>query len=115
MTTGGARPPKDPVNQLYGTALWAKVASAARCAKSGRSPDDWFPVSPDVSGARAEAAEAIEICAICPVRQYCLDLSLRNWTLGQHGIWGGLVAAEREALRRQRRRNLIADANRVTS
>jgi hypothetical protein len=29
-------------------------------------------------------------------------LSLRHWGIGQHGIWGGLVPAERAALRRQR-------------
>jgi hypothetical protein len=35
------------------------------------------------------------------VRDACLELSLRRWTIGQHGVWGGLVAAERAALRRR--------------
>jgi hypothetical protein len=30
-----------------------------------------------------------------------LCLSLRRWTIGQHGVWGGLVAADRAALRRR--------------
>lgn len=28
-------------------------------------------------------------------------LSLRHWDTGQHGVWGGLVPAERAALRRR--------------
>jgi hypothetical protein len=35
------------------------------------------------------------------VRGACLELSLRRWTIGQHGVWGGLVAADRAALRRR--------------
>jgi Transcription factor WhiB len=50
--------------------------------------------------ARHEAAAAIAVCASCPVRAHCLALSLRHWDIGQHGIWGGLVAAERAAVRR---------------
>ena len=29
----------------------------------------------------------------------CLELALRNWAVGQHGVWGGTVPAERERLR----------------
>jgi len=36
------------------------------------------------------------------VRAQCLVLSLRNWDIGQHGVWGGLVTADRTALRRSR-------------
>src|SRR6201995_5452863 len=28
-----------------------------------------------------------------PCAGACLELSLRHWTIGQHGVWGGLVAA----------------------
>ena len=35
----------------------------------------------------------------CPVRSQCLALSLRHWDIGQYGVWGGLVAAERAGLR----------------
>ena len=45
--------------------------------------------------ARAEAARALAVCAVCPVRAECLELSLRHWaSVGQHGIWGGLVKAQ---------------------
>jgi hypothetical protein len=33
------------------------------------------------------------------VRGHCLTLSLRHWDIGQHGVWGGLVAADRARLR----------------
>ena len=42
---------------------------------------------------------AIAVCTACPVRGQCLALSLRYWDIGQHGIWGGLVAAERAEIR----------------
>ena len=83
-----------------GLASWALVFRYARCSDSGLDPDQWFPVSADTGRARQEAAAAIATCSACPVRGHCLTLSLRHWDIGQHGIWGGLVAAERARLRR---------------
>jgi WhiB family transcriptional regulator, redox-sensing transcriptional regulator len=80
-------------------ALWARVLRHARCADGTQDPEQWFPVSVQIEKARQEAAAAIAVCASCPVRAPCLALSLRHWDIGQHGIWGGLVAAERAALR----------------
>lgn len=80
-------------------ALWAQLIRHARCADSSLDPDQWFPVSPDPHEARQEAAAALAVCAACPVRGQCLALSLRHWDVGQHGIWGGLVAADRAQLR----------------
>jgi hypothetical protein len=54
----------------------------------------------DPARARQEAAAAIAVCTGCLVRGECLVLSLRHWDLGQHGVWGGLVAADRARLRR---------------
>jgi hypothetical protein len=82
-------------------ALWALVNGNARCADGGLDPDEWFPVSPDPGRARQEAAAAIAICMTCPVRGHCLTLSLQHWDIGQHGVWGGLVAADRARLRRR--------------
>ena len=87
--------------RFTGPALWALVIRHARCSDSGLDPDQWFPVSADTGRARQEAAAAIAICATCPVRGHCLTLSLRHWDIGQHGVWGGLVAADRARLRRQ--------------
>ena len=74
----------------------------ASCAYSALDPDEWFPIAVGIAAARAEAARALAVCAVCPVRAECLELSLRHWaSVGQHGIWGGLVKAERDMLRRE--------------
>jgi WhiB family redox-sensing transcriptional regulator len=85
--------------RLADQALAARVARHARCAGSGLNPDEWFPVSIEPGRARQEAAAAIAVCARCPVRDQCLMLSLRHWDIGRHGVWGGLVAADRARLR----------------
>jgi hypothetical protein len=92
---------REPSAQLTDQALAAEVTRKARCADGTLDPDEWFPVSTDAEAARREAAGAIAICTACPVRGACLELSLRHWTIGQHGVWGGLVAADRAALRRR--------------
>jgi hypothetical protein len=89
--------------RFTGSALWALVIRHAQCSDGGLDPDQWFPVSADPGQARQEAAAAIAICATCPVRGHCLTLSLQHWDIGQHGVWGGLVAADRARLRRRAR------------
>ena len=91
-----------PVQRLTDDALRARVATQARCADSGLDPDQWYPVSIEPARARHEAAAAIAVCTSCPVRAQCLELSLRQWDIGQYGVWGGLVAADRAHLRRRR-------------
>ena len=81
-------------------ALWARVIGHARCTGSSLDPDQWFPISVEIDKARREAAAAITVSTACLVRAECLTLSLRHWDIGQHGVWGGLVAAERAALPR---------------
>ena len=66
------------------------------CASSRLDPDQWFPVARDAARAREEAAEAIAVCAACPVRGECLEFALRhNSSFGGHGVWGGMVEADR--------------------
>jgi hypothetical protein len=79
--------------------LWLLVLEQGACSTSGLSPDDWYPLSAPAEAARREAADAIAVCSACRVREECLELSLRNWAVGQHGVWGGTVPAERERLR----------------
>lgn len=57
--------------------LAGRVYRQARCASSCLDPDEWFPLTADVAGAREQAARASAICAECPVRPDCLELSLR--------------------------------------
>jgi hypothetical protein len=97
MASNLTAPVPGPVTD-YG--LWARVTRQARCADSGLDPDEWFPVSAEPAIARREAAAAIAVCTTCPVRAQCLALSLRRWDIGRHGIWGGLVPADRARLRR---------------
>jgi Transcription factor WhiB len=98
MGTSGDR---EPSAQRTDQALAAEVTTKARCADGTLDPDEWFPIRTEAEAARREAAGAIAICTACPVRGACLEFSLRHWTIGQHGVWGGLVAAERTALRRR--------------
>ena len=44
----------------------------------------------------------------------CLVFSLWHWAIGQHGVWGGLVAAERAAMRRRTHNGPAASARNVS-
>ena len=103
-----ARPPHPPPAVAFADqALWARVIRYARCADSTLDPDEWFPVSAEADNARHEAAAAITVCTTCLVRTQCLELSVRHWDIGQHGVWGGLVPADRAASRRRRHPSTI--------
>jgi WhiB family redox-sensing transcriptional regulator len=49
----------------------------------------------------ASTREAKRICNECPVRQECLDYSLRG--AEKFGVWGGLTERDRRRLKRTRR------------
>ncbi|HET9732020.1 MAG TPA: WhiB family transcriptional regulator [Acidimicrobiales bacterium] len=69
-------------------------------------PSVFFPSD----GLGVEAAQ--RICALCPVRQECLEYALANHI--DHGVWGG--ASERERRRIARRRRLaLAESVRALS
>jgi WhiB family redox-sensing transcriptional regulator len=56
--------------------------------------------------AEQEAEEAKAICAMCEVRQLCLEFAI---TEGERfGIWGGLTTQERRSLVAKRRKAQIA-------
>ena len=102
LNRAAARPPYPPPVRFPDHALWARVIRNARCADSSLDPDQWFPASADADKARREAAAAITVCVTCFVRTQCLELSLRSWDIGQYGVWGGMVPADRAALRRRK-------------
>lgn len=61
-------------------------------------PESFF--SPDSErGAKRAGREAAakELCAHCPVVQQCLGYAMQ--VNEPHGVWGGLTANERQALR----------------
>jgi hypothetical protein len=93
-----AKPASLTDEQLTGCVM----SPLARCAVTALDPDEWFPLATTATAARAEAACALALCVVCPVRAECLELSLRHWrAVGRYGIWGGLVEAERAAVRRE--------------
>jgi len=84
-----------------------------------KNPDWWFPelppYKPTLEKLKAVAEQtnyALKLCASCPVKQECLAEGMqtdmlrggvyekhkpdrRTWGNLPHGIWGGLMAAER--------------------
>ena len=101
MASRPRRARREP-HDLIDRELLGRVYRLARCAGSVLDPDAWFPVAQDVAKARDQAARAIIVCARCPVRPDCLELSLRHAAgIGTHGVWGGLVEEERRSVRRR--------------
>jgi len=87
------------LHPVTGRSSWSWVIRHALCRYVSLDPDQWFPASAEAQPARHEASAAIAICHGCPVRAQCLAMSLRYWDIGQHGVWGGLVSAERATVR----------------
>jgi len=78
-----------------GSEHWS-VQAACRDA----DPELFFPVGQSVI-AELQAAIALQICAICPVRRRCLRWALDHDQIS--GVWGGTTEAERVILRRDDR------------
>jgi WhiB family redox-sensing transcriptional regulator len=73
----------------------------ARCLTS--DPELFFPVG-TTGPAEAQTREAKAVCALCPVREECLE-----WALETHqdvGVWGGLSEEERRRHHRRRSRGV---------
>jgi len=74
----------------------------ARC--KDEDPELFFPVG-TTGPAAVQIEQAKTICRRCDVRAECLEWAMAT---GQDaGIWGGLSAEERRALRRARRRGEV--------
>jgi WhiB family redox-sensing transcriptional regulator len=71
-----------------------KGAWTDQAACRGTETEIFFPATPD------EEAEALSICATCPVRAQCLDYAVRNRET--YGIWGGTTPEQRRRMRRER-------------
>ena len=66
----------------------------AEAACRGTDTEIFYPVTAD------EEAEALSICATCPVRAQCLDYAIRNREA--YGVWGGMTPEQRRRIRRER-------------
>ena len=92
-------PGGDALVYLFRHLVDAGWRSAAACRSS--DPDLFFPVS-SAGIAQREIAEALAVCARCPVQAPCREFALR--TRQQHGIWGGMTEHERRQLWRREMR-----------
>lgn len=63
----------------------------------GVEPDIFYPATDE----EAEVAKAV--CAVCPVRQPCLEYALTSRE--RDGVWGGATEKERRRILRQRRKS----------
>jgi WhiB family redox-sensing transcriptional regulator len=68
-----------------------------QAACRGLEPEIFFPASDEEAGA------AKAVCAVCSVREACLEHALRNRE--KEGIWGGATERERRRILRQRRKS----------
>lgn len=82
-------PSATSLSDLEDMAVATSWMSWALCPDT--DPDAFFP--PDAAGP-AWWADAVRVCAGCPVRDECLDYALRL-DIG-HGVWGGTTPGERE-------------------
>ena len=69
-----------------------------QAACRGLDPSIFYPSSED----DADADQAKEVCAQCPIRLACLEHALTRRE--KDGVWGGATEKERRRVLRQRRR-----------
>ncbi|MFJ1969672.1 WhiB family transcriptional regulator [Streptomyces sp. NPDC087903] len=70
---------------------WRELAACR-----SEDPELFFPLG-EVGLSRTQIERARAVCHRCPVMTACGSWALRN---GEgHGVWGGMTAAERRALR----------------
>jgi WhiB family redox-sensing transcriptional regulator len=60
------------------------------------NPDLWFPYDSDSFPA---AREALTVCCACPVRTACRAEAFAHPETSSHGVWGGLIEAQRRRTR----------------
>jgi WhiB family transcriptional regulator, redox-sensing transcriptional regulator len=70
----------------------------AVCVNGDLDHDAWHP---NTSAYNSDNIEAVRLCRTCPVVDQCLTFALTNNL--EHGIFGGVSADERKAMRRKAR------------
>jgi WhiB family redox-sensing transcriptional regulator len=90
---------RDTIRERATNGSWRQLG---RCR--GVDPEIFYPPDEGDEAQGIEAAETAKaICAVCPVREACLEHALG--TREKHGIWGGLTERERRRVLRQRRKS----------
>ena len=85
----------------------------------GAFSEAWFeeaacrgmPITAFFPGSGVRPVEALDACALCPVRGECLE-----WALTHHvhwGVWGGMTERDRFREKRRRRHRVMVEASRV--
>ncbi|HZY00229.1 MAG TPA: WhiB family transcriptional regulator [Dermatophilaceae bacterium] len=77
-----------------------------RAACLGVDPELFFPIG-NTGPALIQAEEAKAVCRRCEVIEDCLSWAMDSRQ--EEGVWGGLAAEERRALRRRNARARRAD------
>lgn len=83
-----------------------EIIDGALCGGPDINPDIFY------SERGKSNAEAIRLCGECAVREACLDYAVTH--VEDFGTWGGKTIPERQAIRRQRLKDLrksLIDAN----
>ncbi len=84
-----------------------REAWMGRALCQGLGAARFFEVLSKSSSERAlqqvDTAAAKSFCRACPVRNDCLEYALSSKVVGEHGVWGGLDAEEREAIKKARK------------
>jgi WhiB family transcriptional regulator, redox-sensing transcriptional regulator len=90
-----------PLMYQFNEEVFPMIATTWRkqAACRGLDVEAFYPVTED----EADAAEAKAVCAVCPVRQACLEHALAHRE--REGIWGGTTERERRRIVRQRRKS----------
>ncbi|MGD0219508.1 MAG: WhiB family transcriptional regulator [Acidimicrobiales bacterium] len=74
-----------------------KATWRQRSACRGLDPEVFYPLTEE------EAEEAKAVCALCSVREMCLEHAIV--ARERDGVWGGLTERERRRLLRQRQKS----------
>lgn len=78
---------------------WTQYAA---CTRTHFDAEWWWPERTDPDD---NAKLAMTICRSCKVRDLCLDYAIQHKEA--HGIWGGLLPAQRNSIAQQRRRRVV--------
>lgn len=98
----------NPIMPLTTIPRWEKKAA---CSEA--DPELFFPESYPPAVRMGMEEQAKRICAQCPVKDECLELSIRNEE--QWGVWGGMTSEQRRMLIRRKRREAMRERRRLVT
>lgn len=91
---------KEPTHLTDAEMAWMKRA-ACRLREDAPAEEKDARTALFFVGAGESQAPAKAFCAVCPVKDECLDFALANNI--HHGLWGGCSERERRQIRKRQR------------